>query len=484
MSIDNILDFLKPPPPPVPVPASAPPHWKHQLQTIERGLENPRFLDFSDPGTGKTRAHVDIFRARLERNETTKLLVLAPKTLLEAAWADDIRAYQPDLKVSVAWAANREEAFEEDADVFITNVDAVKWLAKQNKRWWSKRFARNPTLVIDELTAYKTFSGTQRSEAAKQIKDYFTFRTGMTATPTPNSVTELWNQLYIIDDGERLGSRYFKFRSAVCDPVQTGPRPEHRIWVDKDGIEEAVAMLHADITIRHIFEECMDIPPNFSKMVRFDLPPKLYQQYLEMEATSILKLQDRDIVGIHAGVVRNKLLQIISGAVYNSPGDEQRYTLLDDSRYELVSDLVAQTKHSVVFYNWEHQKHETVKYLKKRGIEYAVIDKTVSDKGRNEIRRAYQRGDFQTLLLHPQTGAHGLTLTKGTSTIWSSPVYQSDFLKQGKHRIYRGGQTKRTYTRMVSARDTVDEDVYLKVGRKAKRMATFLELLEERRARR
>ena len=457
--------------------SKVPPRWDHQEQTYQHALSNDRVLDFSDPGTGKTRAHADVFRERLEKSQTDKLLVLAPKTLLENAWKDDINEFQPDLKCSIAWAENRDEAFNADADVFITNVDAVKYLAKQSKTWFSKRFGRRPTLIIDELTAYK-HQTSARSKAAQKVTGYFPFRAGLTATPDPNSVLELWHQALLIDDGERLGNRFFKYRSAVAEPVQTGPKAEHISWVDKEGIEDAVGLLLADITIRHAFEDCMDIPPNLTRMIRFDLPRKLQQQYDEMEMKSILALEDGEIVGINAASRANKLLQIASGAAYDG-GAKGSYRMLDDTRYQIVADLVEQSRHSVTFYNWHHQKDELAKVLKQRGVEYVLLDSSVSNKRRGEIRRAYQRGDFQTVLLHPQTGAHGLTLTKGTTTIWSSPVYQSDFMKQGKHRIYRGGQTKKTYTKCVSANNTIDEGVYTKAELKTKRMDTFLGLLRE-----
>jgi len=101
----------------------------------------------------------------------------------------------------------------------------------------------------------------------------------------------------------------------------------------------------------------------------------------------------------------------------------------------------------------------------------------VSDKRRETIIKAYQAGFFQTLFLHPQTGAHGLTLTKGTATIWSSPIYQADFLKQGFHRIVRGGQTLKTETLLIEAVGTVEHAVYDRLNQKTKRMVNLLEML-------
>jgi SNF2 family DNA or RNA helicase len=115
--------------------------------------------------------------------------------------------------------------------------------------------------------------------------------------------------------------------------------------------------------------------------------------------------------------------------------------------------------------------------FKRRKLSYAYIDGTVPIKRREAIVDQYQAGFFQTLLLHPQTGAHGLTLTKGTATIWASPIYQPDFLKQGKHRIWRGGQKKKTETILIEAEDTIEGFVYNRLNEKNTRMLNLLEIL-------
>ena len=171
------------------------------------------------------------------------------------------------------------------------------------------------------------------------------------------------------------------------------------------------------------------------------------------------------------------LVHNCSGAIYDQNGE---YHLIDTQRYELVSDLIEETAHSVCFFNWRHQKELLSQALNARGIPYAILDGTVNVKERERLVFQYQRGDLQTILLHPQTGAHGLTLTKGTRTIWSSPIYQADFLVQGKHRIYRGGQTLKTETILVEAEGTIEERIYAKLNDNETKMMSFLDLIKGR----
>lgn len=444
------------------------PLWKHQKASLKVYESQERVLDASDPGTGKTRVALQAWYNRRLKGGGC-LLVLAPRTLLQAAWGTDLEEYFPEVSYSVARAENREDAFKADVDVYITNIDAVKWLAKQSKSF----FKKFDSLIIDELTVYKHRTS-DRSKAVASIAQYFKYRAGLTGTPNSNTILDVWHQVYILDDGKRLGTKFFAFRNATCNAVQVGPRAEHLQWEDKPGAELGVAHLLSDITIRHEFEKCMDIPPNRERFMVYEPSAKLLKAYRQLEKDTILALKEKVVNAVNAAVLRNKLLQIASGAVYT--GDES-YEFIDDGRYEFVLDIVAKRKHSVVFFNWKHQRDGLVKYAKARGIEFEVIDGSVSDKRREEIRKAYQQGFFQTLLLHPETGAHGLTLTKGTATVWSSPVYRADFLKQGLHRIYRGGQTLPTETIMTEARGTCERKVYERVGTKSGRMSNFLEVL-------
>lgn len=449
------------------------PLWSHQKITKRLCKRSEIVYDLSDPGTGKTRAHLESFAER-RRKGGGKCLVLAPKSLLETAWTDDAWKFVKDMRCSVAYSHNRTAAFSVDADIYVTNIDAVKWLDKNLKpRYW-KDF---DTLIVDEIPYYKHRTSA-RSKAALRLSRHFTYRTGFTGTPNPKSVTELWHQMMLLDGGQRLGNDYWRFRSATQYPVQIGPRREHIQWHDKEGIEEAVFDLLSDITVRHEFEKCMDIPPNVERYVEYRLPPKLFLRYKELEEQTILELDEGDVVAVNAAVLRNKLLQLASGAVYTS---ENNYEVLDTARYELITDLVAEHQHSVVFYNWKHQRDELLKMAESRGIPYAYLDSTITRNARKakQVVDEYQAGEYQVIYMHPATGAHGLTLTRGTRTIWASPIYQPDFLKQGKHRIYRGGQTKKTETIMIEAKGTVEKKVFDILNRDNAKMVNFLELAKE-----
>lgn len=461
------------------------PLFKHQKTSINFMKERTRVLDSSDPGTGKTRVQIELFAQR-RRAGGNAALIIAPKSLLRSAWQDDFEKFAPDIKTVVCAATNREEGFASEADVYITNTDAVKWLATKPPKF----FGRFDTLIIDELSSFK-HGTSQRSKALNKIKRHFKYRYGLTGTPNANSITDIWHQVFVLDDGKRLGTSFVRFRNSVCKPEQVGPQPNMLKWRDRPGAEAAVGHLIADMVVRHKFEECIDIPANHTYSVPYHMPPKQARVYREMEKNAIAMLDSGRLIStVNAAGVMTKLLQIASGASYSEEGtgdtplqtmalDAIGYAPIDTGRYELVADLVEQREHTVVFFNWAHQRDGLVDELKSRGITFAVIDGSTTDKVRKEAVDHFQAGFYRVLLAHPQSAAHGLTLTRGTTTIWASPTYNLEHFLQGNRRIYRAGQTQKTETIVVIAPETVEEAVYAKLQEKDARQGNMLELLKD-----
>ena len=457
---------------------------KHQAVSLKHDATSPIIFDTSDPGTGKTAVRIWAFAAR-RRKGSGCLLVLATRRTMDTVWAADFAKFAPDMKVVIATADNRAKAFAEEADVYVTNHDAVKWVAGQPKAFFEK-FSE---LVIDESTKYKHATA-QRSKAAAKISQFFERKACLTGTPNSNGICDVWHQAYLLDGGKRLGKSFFAFRNTVCVPTQVG-RSQHAVrWDDKPGAEEAVFGLLQDIVIRHHRDDCVDIPATHTYDLPYTLPPKQLQAYEHLEAAQLLVLfetpQDRvasklttgntqpaKITAINAAAVATKLLQLCSGAVYES---KDKYHVLDTGRYEMILDLVEERKHSLVFFYWKHQRDELIKEAQARKIKYCVIDGNTSDADAVNLQRAYQAGLYQVMFAHPESIAHGVTLTKGTATIWPGPTFNLEWWEQGNLRQARIGQTQKTEVIVIVAKDTVEEKVYEMLMKKNERMRNLLDL--------
>lgn len=436
---------------------------RHQNESLKFMKPRPAVLDLSDCGTGKTFVELLDFAQR-HKKDGKAMLVLCPKSIMRAAWHNDVQKFTPHLKTSLAYAKNRSDALSVDADIYILNIDGVKDLLKYKPAFW-KKFS---TIVIDEATSVK-HAASGRSKATAKIIKNFEYRRLMTGTPTSNGICDIWHLALLADGGKRLGKSFFGFRAACCTPKQVGPAANMVQWVDRPGIENSVAALLADITIRHKFEDCVDIPENHMYAVTTQLTAKHRKLYNELEAESLLFAGKTIITAINGAVLATKLLQTASGAVYNDAGS---YSPIASERYELVLDLVEAREHSVVFYQWEHQLEELLKEARARKVSHVVWDSNHS-----EIEAAFQKGQYQVLFAHPQSAGHGLTLTRGTATIWASPTYNLEHFQQGLKRIHRIGQRKKTETIVVIAEDTLDERVWASVQGKRIKMNELFEAL-------
>lgn len=440
---------------------------QHQKEISDFIHENKRVLVFADAGTGKTFAVLDAAR-RHRTNGGGRVLVICTKAIMRPAWVDDCAKFTPELSIAVAEAPakTRREAFESGADIVVVNHDGAKWLADNMHLLDGFEF-----LAVDESTAFKN-KDSQRSKAIAKVAQHFDVRLAMTGTPMPNGLLDVWHQAYLVDDGAHLGARYYAFRAATHDPVEVAMGIKN--WIPKAGAEEVVADLISPITLRYRLEDCVDLPNNHTTYRMIDLTGRLRRYYAEMEQDALIELEGEDVTAVNAAALAGKLSQIASGSVYGL--DKDAYTLAPD-RYDLIADLVAERAHTLVAFQWRHQRQGILAALERAGItDVAVIDGENNKDVHDTVHR-FQNGEYRALLAHPASAGHGLTLTRANTVIWASPTWNAEHFEQFNRRIYRTGQTQKTETIIIAARGTVDERAMDRLLGKVDRQTSTMELL-------
>ena len=304
-----------------------------------------------------------------------------------------------------------------------------------------------------------------------KLIDHFEYRIAMSGTPNSNTILDIWHPALLVDDGQRLGKRFYGFRGSVCNPQFNGFA---NVWVDKPEAQDMVAAAIKDINVRYTLEDCIDMPEQSINTMYVDLPKKILDQYNILAEDSVLYTKTGTVNAIHAGAKVKKLLQLCTGAVYDDHGSP---IMIHDERYQLVMDLVQGRNHSLVAFNWRHEREKLTELSDKLGIKYDFIDGTTPAKKRKDIVDRMQAGQLKVVFAHPQSAGHGLTLTRATSVIWASPTYNAEHYQQFNRRIYRAGQTKKTEVIQIASRNTWEPDVYKKLQDKLGRMEDLLEIL-------
>ena len=278
---------------------------------------------------------------------------------------------------------------------------------------------------------------------------------------------------------EILGLSRLAHQSEIEPAFRAKTQQFHPSVLQGSGLEQDAELMVAaaikDINIRYELEECLDMPEQSYNTIKTQLSDTMMQAYKELAEDNVLWTGEATINAVHAGALTKKLLQLCTGAVYNEDGDVVGF---HKERYNLVMDLVAQRKHSLVAFNWTHERDYLIEQAEKRGIKYGVIDGGISAKVRKDVVDRMQAGQLQVVFAHPQSAGHGLTMTTATSVIWCSPTYNAEHYQQFNRRIYRAGQTKRTQVIHIAAENTWETDVYVKLSGKLGRMENLLTILK------
>ena len=439
--------------------------FKHQEEGAQMWHDKGRMLDFSGCGTGKTLSCIHAVKTYWP---DARVLVLAPLSILEPAWQKDLAFGWPETTVEVAYSRNRDKVFRGDAQWVITNHDAVKPIVREH---WHMMF---DVLIIDEGDVFRNRTS-QRSKCAVAVASQIPNAILMTGTPNPNTVLDVWHLAFLIDFGERLGKNFFGFRQQVCNPSAIPGVANAMRWEDKEMANDMVTMMLNDITHRVTLEDVQELPDKITRTLAVTLPTKVRKEYELLKKESLIMLESGQLINaIHAGSRMQKMLQLLSGAVYDEKGEPKD---LHVERHKLVLDMVQETDHCLVAFNWRHQKEGLVAEAKKRNIRFEVIDGSVPAHKRVDIVNRFQAGELEVIFAHPQSAGHGLTLTKANRIIWASPTYRADLYEQFNHRIYRTGQVRKTEIIHIAAADTAEEEVYEKLMDKKAKMDDLLSTL-------
>ncbi|MEY8304866.1 SNF2-related protein [Anaerosalibacter bizertensis] len=379
--------------------------------------------------------------------EVSKVLVIAPLRVAESTWDEEAAKWDhlKHLKISKVLRTEKERinALYTKADIYIINRENVKWLVDKCGKDWPFDM-----LVIDELSSFKSHRA-QRFKALRKVRPFMKRVVGLTGTPAPNGLIDLWSQIYLLDGGERLGKTITGYRERYFLPDK---RNQHIVFTYKlkEGAEEAIYEKLSDICVSMKAEDYLKLPERINNIIPIHLPKKAKDKYDQLERDLLLPLKDSDIVANTAGVLANKLLQMSNGAVYDENGDVKE---IHNAKLKALEDTIeaANGKSVLIFYSYKHDLDRIKKHLKRDDL--TVLDTSEDIKNWNE-------GKIPIMLAHPASAGHGLNLQAGGNIIiWFGLTWSLELYSQANARLYRQGQKQNVIVHHLVAKDTMDEDV-------------------------
>lgn len=444
----------------------------YQEFTINKILAQPKCGLFLDMGLGKTSCTLTAINELMFNSfDIGKVLVIAPKRVAEGTWSDEIEKWDHlnGLKISVIAGTERQRiaALEAQSDVYTLGRDNVVWLVEylqRNKLKWPF-----DCLVLDELSSFKN-TKSKRFKALKKITPLLDRVIGLTGTPTPNSLIELWPQMYLLDRGERLGKTQSAYKDRYFYPISGQGYVTFKYGL-KEGAEKAIHKAISDICVSMKAEDHLRMPERIDNYINIKLPLNIMKQYREFEKEKILELQDDVLTAASAGVVANKLLQFANGSVYD---DEKNVHLVHDCKIEALKEIVdtSQGQPILVFYNFKHDYESLMKEFKDLNPRTLETTKDIKD---------WNEGKIQMVLAHPASIGHGLNIQAGGHIIvWFGLTWSLELYQQANARLYRQGQRESVVIHHLVAEGTIDEQVIRALRTKDKGQSALMEAVKAR----
>ncbi len=424
--------------------------YAYQTHAIERVVSQPNVGLFLECGLGKSVITLSAINEMLYL-DVAKVLVIAPLRVAETTWTDEIKKWDHLRHLRIAKVlgnqANRLEALKADADIWVINRENVSWLVNHYGAKWPFDM-----VIIDELSSFKS-SKSQRFRALRKVRPFIERIVGLTGTPAPNGLLDLWPQLYLLDRGERLGRTLSAYRERYFVP---GKRNQVTIfsWEPKPFADEVIQAKISDICISMASKDWMDLPERIDRKVQVKMPEKAYKQYRKLEKDWLLPLVDGDITAGNSAVVGGKLLQLANGAVYD---EHQQVKVIHNSKLDALMDIIEalNSKPVLVFYTY---KHDLLRVQEKVRKQYPKLN-VKPLKGAEDID-AWNQVRIHVLLAHPASAGHGLNLQSGGSTIvWFGLPWSLELYQQGNARLHRQGQKENVIVHHLIAKGTIDEQV-------------------------
>lgn len=402
----------------------------YQAYCISRLLSDPALGLYLDMGLGKTVITLTAI-ADLEYNrlQVSRALVIAPKKVAEATWQREAGKWDHlrHLRFSTVLGseAKRVRALNTPADVWVINRENVPWLVEYCRNAWPFDM-----VVIDESSSFKNHKA-KRFKALTWVRKYIRRMVELTGTPAPNGLLDLWAQIYLLDEGQRLGKRVTQFRERYFDPDQR-TRDVVYSYKPKDGADSAIRQLIGDICVSMKAEDYIILPDCTYDDIPVMLDTKAKTAYERLEREMLLQVDESTIDAGSAAVLTNKLLQLCNGAVY----DGQRQTVeihrcKIDAFLEAVEALDGQP--ALVFYNFQHDLERLETALAGSGLRVRRLTGPADE-------AAWNGREIDILLAHPASCAYGLNLQQGGNhVIWFGLNWSLELYQQANKRLHRQG---------------------------------------------
>lgn len=442
---------------------------------MEHIAEHPRGALFCPMGSGKTVSVLTPLSC-VGLLDQGPILVLAPLRVAKNVWPLEVDKWDHLSGVRTsAIVGDRDErlaALRRPSDIYSMNYENLKWLIEELEGRWPFR-----TVIADELTRLKSFRSRQGGKRAgllgkvahTQVERFI----GLTGTPAPNGLLDLWGQMWFIDQGKRLGRTFNTFcqRWFYKDFSGFG-------WQPQPWAEEQIREKIADVCLTVDPKDYIDIDEPIKNPIPVELPSGAMAQYKKMERQFWTEVDGHEIEALNAAAKSSKCLQMANGAVYPEAGDSERWFKLHDAKLDALESINQEANGTPVLVAY-HFRSDLAR-LQRRFKHGRVLDTD------GDTVKEWNKGNIPLLFAHPASAGHGLDLQHGGNILcffglwWDLEQHDQIIERLGPLRQYQSGYDRAVYIHYLIAKGTIDELVYQRLDTKRSVQSVLLEAMKGR----
>lgn len=431
----------------------------NQLEAMDHIYEVPRGALWMPMGGGKTVSTLTAFSNLDVVEDVFPMLVLGPKRVVASTWPDEVEKWDHLSHLSVVPILGekrlRTALLGRTAPIHAINYDNLQWLIGELGDDWPYK-----TVVADEVTQLKGFrlrQGSKRAGALGKVAHTKVRRfLGLTGTPNPNGLQDLWGPTWFYDQGVRLGRSYTAFEDRWFTKGWDGYSLEPQSFAEQQ-IQDKLRDIC--LTVKGL-----PVDEPIWADIKVKLPPKAREVYRELEDEMFVQLDSgAEIDAVNAAVLTGKCHQLANGALYTGEA-RNAWDVLHDEKIEALHSIVAETNGAplLVSYNF---KHDLARLLKTFPYARQLDDdpKTIKD---------WCAGKIRMLLAHPKSAGHGLNLQDGGhhlvyfSSTWNLEHYMQILERIGPMRQKQSGYDRPVFAYRIIAEDTIDVEMYARLAGK------------------
>lgn len=455
----------------------------YQEYCKNRIIQQPAIGLFMDCGTGKT---LTTLAAINEMKLPHHVLIIAPKTIAKSTWIDEIQKWGFNLR-TVSLVINEKgkdltkkerhqkykEIETEPPSVYLISRDLIQDLVDNTPIWYF------PTVVIDEIQGFKNHASV-RFKALKKVRKNIWKLIGLTGTPQPNGLMDLWAPMFLIDQGQSLGKNITTYRNTFFTPnpyLLVNGYPVK--WDPMIGAEDAIYKKMQPWVVS-VKNTAIKLPELIEKTSYVEMEPREMTMYKKFVKEKVLDIEDNSeadaIIAKNAATLSGKLHQMASGFLYKEketwekPNKPEYYDIHTQKLDALEHIINTSSGNILLLYHYQADLKRLTTFLEKLGYStndpakptYKVFDKSI------EMQREWNEKKINIMLLQPQSAGHGINIQHGGYTlVWYSVPTSLEMYQQANARLYRQGQTHTTYIHNIITKNTIEERFLENLHRKA-----------------